>query len=527
VAGTLGGTRASLRVARRSELALVAVGLALVVVLVYGDHVVRGGFMWDDWENAGTTRYRYEPGFLGPFDLRQAAYRPVLQLMIPLPHLLFGDNPLPHLALALLVAVGAGAAFHALLRALGAPRAYAMAAAALALVFPWSDSTRLWATASLNLVAVGLVLGAGAIAVRMLARPGANPRARVVLTALMCAAGVLTYEAVAGLVLVLPALYRVRAPWRAVFARWRFEALAAGAAALLVALATTKREQGGGAALDHAAAIARQGAGLTGRALVPWGGLPALAGIGVALALVVAAVALRRSAARKPLAAIGLSLAALALAWAPFVPGEAKYVPGAPGIYDRVNIVAGFALAALVCSLAALLQSLLPLRGRARAVLPALLVAAVAGGWVAHARDDVADYDRAAGDQRADLAAISSALPREPAAGTVVVLFHRSNWAAAGVPGFGQPWDLTAALKLRYADPSLTGFPVAPTATVACGPSGVTVDARGTDDPPPAPYARAVLVDGRAGAGGNGTRVSDARACRAAVARLRGRPASA
>src|SRR3954447_4003486 len=137
----MGGT-VGMRAAARSELALVAVGLALLAALVYGDHVVRGGFMWDDWENAGTTRFRYEPGFLGPFDLRQAAYRPVLQLLIPLPHLVFGENPLPHLALGLLVAVAAGAAFHALLRTLGVPRPYALAAAALALVFPWSDSTK-------------------------------------------------------------------------------------------------------------------------------------------------------------------------------------------------------------------------------------------------------------------------------------------------------------------------------------------------------------------------------------------------
>src|SRR3954447_14595196 len=270
----MGGT-VGMRAAARSELALVAVGLALLAALVYGDHVVRGGFLWDDWENAGTTRFRYEPGFLGPFDLRQAAYRPVLQLLLPLPHLLFGTPAAPHLALARVRAVCACAAFHALLRGLGVPRAYATAAAALALVFPWSDSTRLWATASLNLVAVTLVLGAGAIALR-------GPRSRVVLTACMCAAGVLTYEAVAGLVLLLPLLYRVRMPWRAALARWRFEALAAAAAAIWVALATTKPEHAGGTALEHAASIARQGAELVGRALVPVGAVPPAAAIALA-----------------------------------------------------------------------------------------------------------------------------------------------------------------------------------------------------------------------------------------------------
>src|ERR687886_437249 len=89
----------------RAETALAALGLALLAALVYGDHVVRGGFLWDDWENAGTTRFGGGDDFLGPFDLRQAAYRPLLQLLIPLPHLAFGDHAAPHLALALLLAV--------------------------------------------------------------------------------------------------------------------------------------------------------------------------------------------------------------------------------------------------------------------------------------------------------------------------------------------------------------------------------------------------------------------------------------
>src|SRR4051795_601740 len=163
----MGGT-VGMRAAARSELALVALGLALLAALLYGDHVVRGGFLWDDWENAGTTRFGGGHDFAGPFDLRQAAYRPLLQLLLPLPHLAFGAHPAPHLALALAIAVGTCAAFHALLRALGVPPALALAAAALALVFPWSSSTRLWATAIFNLVAVGLVLVAATISLRAL-----------------------------------------------------------------------------------------------------------------------------------------------------------------------------------------------------------------------------------------------------------------------------------------------------------------------------------------------------------------------
>jgi hypothetical protein len=478
--------------------------LALLAALLYGDHVLGGGFAWDDWENAGTTRYQPQSGFLGPFDLDQAAYRPLLALLIPLPHLAFGTAAAPHLALALALAVAAAVAFHSLLRALGASRAFALAAAALALAFPWSASTRLWATASLNLVAVALILAAGAIALRALA--AGEPRRRVALTALMCAAAILTYEAVAGIVLLLPVLYRTLVPWPAAWARWRIEALAGGAALLVVALFTTKG--GGEDLLERAATMAGEGAELTGRAIVPLEPVPWLVGVAVVVAALVAWRARW----------VALSLLALVLAWAPFVPGAGKYAPGAEGIYDRVNIVAGFALAALVCSLAALV------RQRAGAAVAVAVVLAVGAGWVVRAREEVAAYERAAAVRERELAAVERALGPAPAPGTVVVLFHEATWVAPGVPGFGQPWDLGPAVRLAYDDPSLAGFPVDPEARVTCGPAALTVDAATTDDPPPAPYARAVLVDARSG---RARRVSGARDCETVVAELRPSRASA
>src|SRR4051794_26345436 len=177
---SLGRKRADLETAPRSEWALAAGGLVLLAALLYGDHVLRGGFAWDDWENAGTTRFPPDHGFLGPFDLRQAAYRPLLALLIPLPHLLFGTHPAPQLAFGLACAVAAAGAFFALLRAAGATRAFALAAAALALVFPWSASTRLWATATLDMVAPALAFAAGAIGLRALA--AGAPSRRVALS---------------------------------------------------------------------------------------------------------------------------------------------------------------------------------------------------------------------------------------------------------------------------------------------------------------------------------------------------------
>jgi hypothetical protein len=440
--------RGGVRVRAGTDVATAAIGLVLLAALVYGDHVLRGGLLWDDWENAATTHYRYEDGFLGPFDLRLAAYRPLLALLLPLPHLVFGSAAPLHLALALALAVAAATAFYALLRELGARREFALAAAALALVFPWSDSTRLWATASLNLVAPVLFFVAATLALR-------RPAERVWLTAGLLVAAVFTYEAVAGLVLLLPALYTRRMPRAVVLRRWRVEAAAAGVAAVLVAALTTKPEGGG---LGHLMAMAGGGVALLGHALAPLGWVAA-----VALASAVAVTAQRAS-----LRPIALSLAALVLAWAPFVPGEDKYVPTAPGIYDRVNIVAGFAIAALVCSLAGL--------ARARVIQVAVVVA-VGAGWMLQGRAHVADYERAAGERAAELAAIERAVPHPPE-GARVVAVGGPRWAAPGVPVFGNSWDLGGALKVAYGDATIDGKPAAPGSPVSCEPHLLVVDVR-------------------------------------------------
>jgi hypothetical protein len=266
-------------------------------------------------------------------------------------------------------------------------------------------------------------------------------------------AAVFTYEAVAPLVLLLPALYSVRMTRQLALRRWRVEAVATGVAALLVAALTTKPEGGG---LDHLAAMAGDGITLLGHAIAPLGLLAA-----VPLAIAVAATA--RRASLRPLL---LSLAALLLAWAPFVPGEDKYVPTAAGIYDRVNIVAGFALAALVCSLALLT--------RARVVQVAVVVL-IGVGWVLQGRTHAEGYAQAATQRSAELAAIRHAVPHPPP-GAVLVAVHGREWAAPGIPVFGHSWDLGGALKVVYGDGSIRGYPLSPGAPVACRPGIVLVD---------------------------------------------------
>jgi hypothetical protein len=203
--------------------------LTALAAVVYGHHVLFGGFAWDDWENAATTSLRYGDGFIGPFDVRQAIYEPGLSAALPLPHLVFGLRPAWHLGLAVVLGVAMSLCTWKLLQELEVPIVPAALVGALSLVFPWSDSTRLWATAGVNQVAVCLFLAGathGARALKLAGPPAArSARKGLALTT----ASVLTYPVTVLAVVAMPALYRFLTPWSRA---WR-----AGLPATLVGLA--------------------------------------------------------------------------------------------------------------------------------------------------------------------------------------------------------------------------------------------------------------------------------------------------
>jgi len=207
--------------------------LLLLAGAVYGTHILHGGFAWDDWQNAATARFGGGSRFLGPFDVREALYEPGLALTLPLPHLVFGLHPALHLALATALAVALSLCLYALLRELGVERVPAAFAGALALVFPWSDSVRLWATAGLNQVAVCLYLLGAMFALRGRRR----------LSLALYLASMLTYAVTIPAIALSPLLYRFKMPWREAWLRGRRDTLVALATGAFVAAATTKSVQ--------------------------------------------------------------------------------------------------------------------------------------------------------------------------------------------------------------------------------------------------------------------------------------------
>jgi hypothetical protein len=498
-------TRARTPLSRR-ELALAALALTLLGAALFGPQVARGGFVWDDWQNAANVHFSLEPGLFGALDRATErpvfGYRPVLTTFLVLEHHTLGQDPAPHLAMAALFGVLTAWALYLLLRTAGLGRLDSSVPSVLLLAFPWTDSTRLWATASYDTLAVALYLLGVTLAVRALRAPPG--RARVGLTAASLVLYLMaswTYEIVTAGVLAAVALYLLVAPRRAALRRFALDAVLVAVALALVVSGTTRDPQSAHDQLEHARTIAGQSFSLLARALLPVGAVPG--GVGAALlALVLAGAALawrrlaptdmRRSWLRRWLAAAGLGALLVAAGYALFVPALPHYQPLAPGTTNRMNVLAAVGFALLVYALVRLATGLLP-RGRARVAAAALCALIGAGYVVAVARDE-RGWQRSERIQEQVLRAVRTSLPH-PAPRTTIYTFGAPTFAARGIPVFSLPFDLKAAVRLRYDDASIQAYPVAGDTVINCAATGL-YPTGGTYGPAHgAPYGSAVFVE--------------------------------
>jgi hypothetical protein len=344
-------------------------------------------------------------------------------------------------------------------------------------------------------------------------------------------ASVLTYSVAAVFALLSVLAYARVVPFRAALRRWRIDLVAVFAAMVFVGLLTTKGVQTPAGQLDHLETMLRQTGTLFAMAVEPYGSPSSwLVGAAVAALVAIAAVAAwrlpvtdpARDALRRWLVVAAGGVVALAAGYALFVPGDPKYIPLAPGIYNRVNIVAAIGFAVIVVALAALLAALV-LRGSrlggARVALTLTLCAVVAVGWIRVTDEHQGHWARAAILQERVLDRIEQARAGVPRGGTILT-FGSPIQAAAGVPVFAQSWDLDAAAKLRLRDPELVAYPVRPTATVRCRPVSVAIHDYRFGKALPRSYRKLVFIDVR---DGRLRRIPDPDAC-AVAARAMGAP---
>jgi hypothetical protein len=485
-----------------SETLLVALFLACVAAVVLASYIRHGGFYSDDWANAAYYRLADPPRYWSSVEElhRTLGGRPLLALLLPIPHALLGVHPALQLALAAGLGVATSLCVYVLLRTLALGPLDAGAVATLVLLFPWADSVRLWPTASMNTLSVCFFLVGLTIALRGLDRRGAAALVRHGTAVTLYVASVLTYEVTAAAALLAGALYLHRGDRVAALRRWAVDVLAIGGA-LAYSLATTVAARHVGTLADRVhdlRTFGRECVLLFASALVPAGPADAI-GKGLAVAVLAAAVVLlavraaRRGDAELRFWATVAAGAVVAVAAAEFMFLGSFLHPLDPGVGNRANVFAAIGYCLLAYAVVRAAARLVARRGAATA-LAAVLAAAIATGYGYRVHSDAAAWTRAARVQRDVVAAVDASgvrLSRSDA----VLTFGAPAEVKPGVPVFDRSWDLAGALQLRTGFLSLRGFPVYEGVIVRCARRGVVVSGPGSYGTAFARYGSAVFVE--------------------------------
>lgn len=448
--------------------------MLLLAVAVHWHYLQDGGFYGDDWDSA----HRYElaralPGsaFSTSFEALEARLgaRPLEVAAITVSHGLFGLHFGAYSALGLAIAVLVAALFFLLLLAVGVSPVFAWIPAALTLVFPYSDSVRLWATDSATNIATAFALAGALIALRGLSLRGRRAVLVHGVSVACYVSSVLTYESAATVMLLSGLLYRVRADWLRVRIRW-----AVDATAVLAAVAWSYSQTHGlrptatpSIYLRDSITFAHQEVQLVARTLVPVN-VSDLVRFVVVAVVIAAAMRAFRTERRFLLLAAAAALVLVATC-VPFI-GSGLH-PLDSGEYNRVNIVGALPLAALALGL--VLAVTRATSGGLHAWAGVALLVLLGAQYARLTQQDINLWIAASDDQSQVLANLQRALP-DPRPGTVVYSFGAPAATHPGVFVFSSDVDLQGAVNVGiWRGRGAIAYPVTQPTRMVCGPHTV------------------------------------------------------
>lgn len=468
-----------------------------MAALAFFPHIRHGGFYSDDWSNGALSLLPPEgPGFghaISAFaDL--TIYRPVLVIYVPLTYAVFGLHLHLHLLWAGFLAFCLAGLLYGVLRTLGVPWIHALAIAALTLLYPWFDSTRLWVTATQLSLSISFFLLGLWIALAGLSRDSWRWHAGAVSLYLL---SILTYEITLPLVAAIGLLYVLRVGWTKARTRWAIDFGVAIAAGIWVSLHTERTASGLSGAISHLGKIITNGGTLFGRSLLPLGPQhTTLALLVFALVLVAGAAVYLRGRGTSPvesrwslgswlvLAVGGLVVAAVG--WVAFIPADPYYTPSIYGVTNRVNGLAGLGLVIAAYGACGIVGNLI---GRIRLgrpgapglVVTLLLAAALGASYASVLHRHIGIWNSAYAAERAGLNELRQRYPNLPSNSTLFIAGYPA-YQAPGVPIMSANWDLDGMVELEYDDNSLDAFPILEGTKLACHSGGVGLSGEGAPE---------------------------------------------
>lgn len=506
-----------------AELLAALAVLGVLAAVAFGRQVADGGFYSDDWANVAAYRYADSPRYLTSVGTYQELLgsRPLLAVLLPVPYAVLGLDPAPHLLMALVLGVLTCLCLYRFLRAIPLAPVHSGAIAALALVFPWADSIRLWPTASVNTVALMSAFLGGFLALRGIDGTGWRARLALAGSAVLYACSVLTYE-VAGIgLLLVGALYLRHAPRGRALRWWALHAAVVIAALAYTALTTEKAVGTAEDRIRDTPSYARQAVTILSYSFLP----PDTTGAGARVAVLLVAGAIvaagiwryRTSRDRSLGQWLVLSAAsAVVIVSAYLVTLGAFLEPLRPGVYNRGNLFAAFGFAGLVYGLVMIAAGIFR-DHRAARVVAGVVVVLTMSGYVVRARDDTSDWIRAWRLQQPVVAAAVEASRGLPDGATLFTFGYPSQ-LSPGIPIFYVGWDLDGALRLRAKNDSLHAYPVYESGSLLCGARGISIRYRHSGSSGQADYSNAYFLDVPSGAL---RRVESVSSCTRALRRFR------
>jgi hypothetical protein len=490
------------------ELAVALFGLGCVGLLALAPRIQHGGFSMDDWSNAvvsfdppGRHSFAHAISEYASFTL----YRPVLVIYVPLTYFVFGMHMHYHLAWAAALSVLVATMFYGVLRTLNVPWVHAALISALTIVFPWSDTTRLWATTGLVDVSVLFLFAGMLVGLQGLRRRSWRWHAFAVVLYLL---SMLTYELTLPVVVCAGALYYFLAGWQAAKWRWLADVAAAVAAGLWVWFNTVKAKSGISGDLTHLGEIVKGGGTIVGRAGYPLGSpettlvLVAMAvvlcvGFGVRLGLADRLEPRRGWDLDDWLALTIGGLALTVLGWVMLIPAEPYYTPSVFGEVNRVNGLAAFGLVVAVYGSFGIVSSLLcqlDVRSRRYATaMTVLLGAALLVSYTHVLRRHIQIWNTAYAAQAQAISKTKEVFPHLAPGTTLIASNYPAN-QAPGVPILATSWDYNGMIRMEYHDVSMSAFPLLTIFNIACRPHALVLEREGSPEAI-APYGTARLLN--------------------------------
>ncbi len=479
------------------------IGLGALALAVYARYILQGGFYLDDWSNGAAT-LASDGGVSGTLqrfsDLTD--YRPVLILYVPATFWVFGTHMGLHIAWSIFLVFVVGVLVMSVATRLGLARLHAFAFAALTVVYPWYDGARLWSTASMATLVVGLVTGGLLAALIGLERGRARWH---VLAAVLFLTSIFTYELCLALIPCFGLLYLVHSGWGRARLRWAADiGVAFVGVAWVVTQSPRAKENDLGGLLDRGRDVAEAGGTVLGRSVLPLG--DERTGVALLAIVVVFAGGLllrgRLRAAGKPADAFlvmgAFGFITMVAGWALFVPADPYYTPSLFGFTTRVNALAGFGAVAVTYAAAGLIGSSVSLLAASRtqvATAATLAIAlGVAGSYTIVLNRHIDHWVTAFELEMGGIGQMRGQFPDLPDGSTVFASGYPA-YQTLGVPVWATSWDLDGAIRLQYHNPTLRAYPVVEGIRISCEADGVKLLGAGYEGQAVTAYGKAVLLD--------------------------------